>query len=149
MSDVAEIRRQVGVWLNEIFSSVITREPDGILDFGIPGVGSTAVFVGVRKFGDEITAVTVTAPVLVGVAITDDLFNFLGRNSGSYIIGRFSVMNPETSAILASCLVFEHSVLGEHLTKDELLLLCSVIGHTADEVDDSFKLAFGGELFTS
>ena len=63
MTDVDTVRRQIGTWLNELFQGVTTREPDGILDFMVPGVGSTAVFVGVRQFGPELTSVTITAPV--------------------------------------------------------------------------------------
>jgi hypothetical protein len=45
-------------------------------------------------------------------------------------------------------LVFEHTVLGNHISREELIVLCSLVGTTADELDDNLQRRFGGGLFS-
>jgi hypothetical protein len=144
MIDVRFTRRQIGRWLNESFVGVQARVPDGFLDFLVLGVGTTAVFVGVRQLGTETSAVTVTAPVLTDVRVTDDLIRYLGMNAGEYLIGRLSLKGAGE----VQHLVLEHAVLGNHMSREELLVLCSLVSTTADELEDELQRRFGGNLFS-
>lgn len=139
MANVESVRQQVGEWLTSTFNGVTT--PEGF-DFLVPSIGSTAAFVDILTSGEHVI-VSVSAPVLLDVAVNGELLHYIGSRAGDFIFGHLCLVGEGRQQTL----IFRHSILGDDLDQSELLVTLSVIASTADELDNDLQLRFGGRLF--
>ena len=101
---------------------------------------STRVYVAPRGGLGAPPIVRVFAITNVGVPMTPELGLFLSRLNFSLAFGRFAV-DVEHQAVW-----FDETLLGEHITDDELRFTIDVVAQTADEWDDRIAQMFGGSV---
>ncbi|RIK94738.1 MAG: hypothetical protein DCC71_23255 [Proteobacteria bacterium] len=85
--------------------------------------------------------VRVFAVTNVGVHVVPELGLFLARLNFGLMFGRFA-LDAEHAAIW-----FDETLLGEHITDEELRFTIEVVASTADEWDDKLKQMFGGATY--
>jgi hypothetical protein len=139
MSDeVLRVRAKVQEWLVEELSGVVVGTP-GVDDFEFT-VDSTFVRVAVFPFGEGRTVIKVSAPVLYDAPVTDELKTYVLENAGSWVFGGFRYFEDEGGANV----VFQHSILGDYVDKEEFMTSLIAVGATADGLDDELAERFGG-----
>jgi hypothetical protein len=99
---------------------------------------STQVYVAPRAGPGAPPIVRVFAITNVGVNLTPELGLFLSRLNFSLAFGRFA-LDVEHQAVW-----FDETLLGEHVTDEELRFTIDVVAQTADEWDDRIQQMFGG-----
>lgn len=110
---------------------------------------STNLRISVRDWGKDQdgeprTLVLINAPILVGVAPTPELFEWVARNGGSRWFGHVEVWDAREPAGSVS-LVMSHTLLGDYLDEKELSsAMWGVLG-AADVWDDELQPKFGGK----
>lgn len=85
--------------------------------------------------------VRVFAITNVGVTVAPELGLFLARLNFGLMFGRFA-LDAEHAAIW-----FDETLLGEHVSDEELRFTIEVVASTADEWDDRLKQMFGGATY--
>ncbi len=101
--------------------------------------GSTMVFIQPLEWNER-TLVRVFAPLAVDISRADDaLAFFLAEKNHILLFGKFALDIARRSIWL------EHSLLGDHLTAEELLTTLEVIAFLADEYDEQIAEAAGGK----
>jgi hypothetical protein len=101
--------------------------------------GSTIVHVAVNAMGDDESAITVGANVVMGAKITPELMQWLLSHNARSLFGAFGI-NPENGTI--SC---DHSIVGSTCDQKELFTSVSYVAGTADQYDDMIIEKFGGK----
>ena len=139
MSNVDQVKAKVQAILTE--NMTVSLDSDG--DYSIP-VGSTRVFVRVIAHpNNEATLVSVFAPVLSGVPLTPEFYEYVALNADNMIFGHLALADTENGGYL----VFTHMLLGDYLDADELRYAVFGVASAADEVDDELQKRFGGKRF--
>jgi hypothetical protein len=139
MSDVVlRVRAKVQEWLVEEFSGVVVGTP-GVSDFEFT-IESTFVGIAVVPLGEGKTVIKVSAPVLYDAPVTDELKTYVLENAGSWVFGGYRYFEDEGGANV----VFQHSILGDYVDKEEFMTSVIAVGATADELDDELAARFGG-----
>jgi len=139
MSNVDQVKAKVQAILTE--QGPVSLDSDG--DYSIP-MGSTRVFVHVMAHpNDEATLVSVFAPVLTGVPLTPEFYEFVALNTDRMIFGHLALANTDNGGYL----VISHMLLGDYLDADELLYAVFGVASSADEFDDDLQKRFGGKRF--
>ena len=125
---------------------VATLSPDGkpvqdddgdyVLD-----LGHVRVFVAPRALpGPPPPVVRVFAITNAGVTLSSELGLFLSRLNFSLMFGRFSI-DAENASVW-----FDETLLGEHVTPEELRFTIEMVASTANEWDQKIASMFGGQV---
>lgn len=117
------------------------RDDDG--DYVID-IGHVRVFVAPRSLpGRPPPIIRVFAITNAGVTLTPELGLFLSRLNFSLMFGRFSI-DADNAAIW-----FDETLLGEHVTEEELRFTVEMVATTANEWDQKIAGMFGGRTRTA
>lgn len=133
---LAEMRTHIEPVLEGILGRPAPQDPDGdyLLD-----LGHVRVFVAPRVMpGPPPPIIRVFAITNAGVNLTPDLGLFLGRLNFGLMFGRFSI-DADNAAIW-----FDETLLGEHVTDEELRFTVEMVATTANEWDQKIAATFGG-----
>jgi hypothetical protein len=117
------------------------RDDDGdyVLD-----IGHVRIFVAPRSLpGPPPPIIRVFAITNAGMTLTPELGLFLSRLNFSLMFGRFSI-DADNGAIW-----FDETLLGEHVTDEELRFTVEMVAGTANEWDQKIASMFGGRIRTS
>lgn len=140
MSDVEGVKERVQAFLASVGTVTIDRDGDFVVE-----AGSTRAFVTVRPHGNgEATVVVITAPVLLNVPLTPELYRHIAVNSSEYFFGHLMLIELEGKN--TGLVLMRHTLLGDYLDKDELFYAVFGVASSADEVDDQLRAQFGGDL---
>jgi len=137
-ADVRAVREKVQRYLTD-FLGTIQIDRDGDFTFRH---GSARVFVSVAEFGPDKTVVRITAPTNSEVTPTPDFYHYVATEN-KYVFGSMVAVESQGKAGV----LFKHSLLGDTLDPDELLLAVGLVAGTADEIDNEIKSRFGGRVF--
>ncbi|HUP84443.1 MAG TPA: YbjN domain-containing protein [Acidimicrobiales bacterium] len=114
-------------------------ERDGDGDY-VLDLGHVRVFVAPRALpGRPPPIIRVFAITNAGMTLTSELGLFLSRLNFSLMFGRFSI-DADNSAIW-----FDETLLGDHVTPDELRFTVDMVASTANEWDQKIAAQFGGQ----
>lgn len=107
---------------------------------------STRVFIEVEEFGDDQTWVRIVCPLLLGVTLSPELYEYVALHSDDYKYGILGVrLDPETEG--KGAIFLTYGLLGTTLDPDELKLAVGMLVTTGNNLDDELKGKFGGERF--
>jgi len=137
-ADVRAVREKVQRYLTD-FLGTIQIDRDDRITFRH---GSARVFVSVAEFGPDKTVVRITAPTNSEVTPTPDFYHYVATEN-KYVFGSMVAVESQGKAGV----LFKHSLLGDTLDPDELLLAVGLVAGTADEIDNEIKSRFGGRVF--
>lgn len=137
---VASVRQAIESYLLERLGSVRAEDPDGFSC----RKGTTRVYVTVTDgVATASTLVQVMAPLAIGVMPSIALFEYVGRRSDDFFIGSISVKKRDDSLV---DLVFVHTLVGDHLHREDLMVVMDVVAATADGLDEAAVATFGGTM---
>jgi hypothetical protein len=113
----------------------------------IPGAfalqeGSTFVYVRTFPIGAEKAGVEVFSYVLLDVAVTGDLMQYLLTYNLRLVLGAFALALDASGN---SSVLLTHTILGDTMDANELYASVTAIARVADEVDDTLVERFGGK----
>lgn len=131
------MRASIEPVLASILGKAAERDADGdyILD-----LGHVRVFVAPRALpGRPPPIIRIFAITNAGVALTPELGLFLSRLNFTLMFGRFSI-DADNSAIW-----FDETLLGDHVTPEELRFIVEMVATTANEWDQKLAQMFGGK----
>lgn len=134
---IAEMRSNIEPVLASILGKAAERDPDGdyLLD-----LGHVRVFVAPRALpGRPPPIIRIFAITNAGVELTPELGLFLARLNFTLMFGRFSI-DADNSAIW-----FDETLLGDHVTPEELRFTVEMVATTANEWDQKIAGMFGGK----
>jgi hypothetical protein len=127
-------------FIEPVLASILggTEAPkDGDGDYMVDVLGSR-VFVAPRALPGRPPIIRVFAITNAGLNLTPDLGLFLARVNFSLAFGRFSI-DTDHRAVW-----FDETLLGDHVTPDELTFVVNVVAETAAEWDEKIASLFGG-----
>lgn len=110
---------------------------------------STQLVISVREWGEDPegqprSLVLISAPILLDVTPTPEMFEWVARNGGSRFFGHIDLVDaPEEKVHL----IFSHTLLGDYLDQPELESAMWGILQVADGWDDELQPRFGGRRF--
>ena len=117
-------------------TAVQDDDGDFVLD-----LGHVRVFVAVRALpGPPPPIVRVFAITNAGVTLSSELGLFLSRLNFTLMFGRFSI-DAENASVW-----FDETLLGEHVTPEELRFTIEMVASTANEWDQKIASMFGGRV---
>lgn len=130
-----EMRAFIAPVLEGLAGGPVMQDADGdyVLD-----LLNMRVFVAPRAGPGRPPIIRVFAITNAGLNLTPDLGLFLSRVNFSLAFGRFSI-DTDHRAVW-----FDETLLGDHVTKDELVFVVTVVASTAAEWDDKIASMFGG-----
>lgn len=131
---IEELRSKIGRYLRTEQLLYEVR-PNG--DYGVRQ-GSTLVVIQPRLWGN-VTLVKLVAPVALEIKkITPQLTRFIAEKNSEILFGKFS-LDVEEKAVWC-----EHTLLGDFMDPDELLVAVESVVSLADEYDEKVaKMADG------
>lgn len=134
---VAEMRARIEPVLAAIVGKAPTVDDDGdyVLD-----LGHVRVFVAPRALPMRPPIIRVFAITNAGLNLTAELGLFLARLNFSLMFGRFS-LDVDHQAVW-----FDETLLGDHVTDEELRFTVEMVGTTANEWDQKIAATFGGRI---
>lgn len=135
---VGLVKEKVQRYLADAFGTVQV-DRDGDFTFRH---GSARVFIRVAELGTDKTVVAMWAPTNKDIPPGPELFRYLATNN-AYTFGSLMAVEREGKVNV----VFKHSMLGDTLDPDELVMAAVLLAGTADTVDDEIKQKFGGHVF--
>jgi hypothetical protein len=130
-----ELRTSIEPVLAGIVGDAPSQDADGdyVLD-----IGKTRVFVAPRVLPARPPIIRVFAITNAGLNLRPDLGLFLARLNFSLMFGRFSI-DAEHQAVW-----FDETLLGDHVTDEELRFTVEMVAATAGEWDQKIAQMFGG-----
>lgn len=135
---IAKARERIERVASALIGGRPQQDDDG--DYVLP-IRNVHVTVAPRAAPGGPAIVRVFAITNVGVAVTPELGLFLARLNFGLTFGRFA-LDAEHAAIW-----FDETLLGEHVSDEELRFTIEVVASTADEWDDRLKQMFGGTKY--
>ncbi len=108
--------------------------------------GTTIVHVFVHPFSQEDqrrSVVNIWSRVTVGTPLTGDLAMFLIKANSGFRFGAFGYYESEDPSL--SSIIFEYNLLGEGLTREQLLDGLMAVAGTSDHYDTIITKQFGGK----
>jgi len=108
--------------------------------------GTTIVHVFVHPFSKEDpkrSVVNIWSRVTVGTPLTGELAMFLIKANSGFRFGAFGYYESEDPD--SSSIIFEYNLLGEGLTREELLDGLMAVASTSDHYDTIIAKQFGGK----
>ncbi len=137
-ADVPAVKDKVQRYLVDLFGGAqVDRDGDFTLRHG-----STQVWVSVKPFHKENTAVRIFAWTNVEVPASAELFQYVATR-GSYPFGHLRCFEKEGKVNV----YLEHALLGEYLDPEELKVALYFVAGVGDGLDEEIKSQFGGRLF--
>lgn len=100
--------------------------------------GSTIVMIVTRPFLEDDLFVECMANVVTGADITPELMKFLLRKNSQLHFGAFGLLFDDT-------IVFQHTISGANLDKNELVNSVNAVANIADFYDDEIVAIAGGK----
>ena len=138
---IAEMRRHIEPVLSSILGKPAERDADG--DY-LVDLGHVRVFVAPRALpGRPPPIIRIFAITNAGLELTPDLGLFLSRLNFTLMFGRFSI-DADNAAIW-----FDETLLGDHVTPEELRFTVEMVATTANEWDQKIAAMFGGKTRAS
>jgi hypothetical protein len=135
---IEAVREKVQRYLTDQFGTVqIDRDGDFTFRWG-----SARIFIRVGELGDDKTVVAIWAPTNNDVPPTPELFHYIATNN-AYTFGSLMAVERGDKVNVA----FKHSLLGDTLDPDELVLAAVLLAGTADQIDTEIQQRFGGRIF--
>ena len=134
---VEEMRGRIEPVIKGITSADPVRDPDG--DY-IVDIGKSRVFVAPRALPGRPAILRVFAITNGGVDLTAELGLFLARLNFTLMFGRFS-LDADHQAVW-----FDETLLGDHVTDEELRFTIEMVASTAAEWDQRIAQMFGGSV---
>jgi len=135
---IAQARERIERVVGQLVGGRPQQDEDG--DYVLP-IRDVHVTVAPRATPGGPAIVRVFAITNVGIAVTPELGLFLARLNFGLMFGRFA-LDAEHAAIW-----FDETLLGEHVSDEELRFTIEVVAATADEWDDRLKQMFGGATY--
>jgi hypothetical protein len=128
--------------LDKVIAGILEHpaEQDGDGDYLLP-IGDVRVTVAPRAIPGGPVVVRIFAITNVGVHVAPELGLFLARLNFGLMFGRFALDGDNRS------IWFDETLLGEHVSDEEVRFAIDVVARTADEWDDRLKQMFGGVTF--
>jgi hypothetical protein len=105
------------------------------------GVESARVFIVPTWLDEKTTVARVFAVTNLAVPVTAELTSYLLAKNLEFVLGCFA-LDVDEGAVW-----FNHNLLGEHMTAEELEITLAAVAQTADRYDDEIKSRFGGRLY--
>lgn len=134
---IAEMRQNIEPVLASILGKPAERDAEG--DY-LVDVGHVRVFVAPRALpGRPPPIIRIFAITNAGLELTPDLGLFLSRLNFTLMFGRFSI-DTGNAAIW-----FDETLLGDHVTPEELRFTVEMVATTANEWDQKIAGMFGGK----
>lgn len=152
MSNLLVVKDKVSRYARELFSQVLI-DTDG--DLKIP-YESTVVYIRVierfnspegmeyaEKFNLSKTLVRCSAPVIVGVKPSNELYKWIATKGQKFYLGSFLVEFTEEDE--SECEVwFQAELAGDELDQGELNTALALTADVADDHDEELQKLFGG-----
>jgi len=135
---IGPVKEKVRRYLTDIFGTV-QIDRDGDFTFR---QGSARVFLRVEELGDDKTVVAIWAPTNNDVPPKPELFRYIATHN-AYRFGSLLAVERGDKVNV----VFKHTLLGDTLDPDELMIAAALVAGTADKVDTEIKEKFGGRIF--
>jgi len=133
---LAAMRTRIEPVLTAMLGKAVPQDDDG--DYLID-LGHSRVFVAPRVLpGRPPPIIRVFAITNAGMTLTPELGLFLSRLNFTLMFGRFSI-DADNAAIW-----FDETLLGEHVTDEELRFTVEMVATTANEWDQKIAATFGG-----
>ena len=105
------------------------------------GLDSARVFIVPTWLESGITVARVFAITNMDVPVTAELTRYLLAKNLDFVIGSFA-LDADNGAVW-----FNHNVLGDHVSPEELEATLAAVAQTANDIDDEIKGRFGGRLY--
>lgn len=141
MTSVADTKERVQRFLTQIASVNIDEYGRYSIRYD-----SARVFVEVEEFGNDQTWVRLVCPLLYGVDLTPELYEYVALRSDDYKYGILNV-RKDGEAEGKGAIFFTYGLLGTTLDPDELKLAVGMLVSSGNDLDDELKAKFGGERF--
>ncbi|MBW3649691.1 MAG: YbjN domain-containing protein [Actinobacteria bacterium] len=135
LNKVVTMRRCIEPVLEAIAGGPAAQDGDG--DYMVD-LGRVRVFVAPRALPGRPPIIRVFAITNAGVNLTAELGLFLARLNFTLMFGRFSI-DADHQAVW-----FDETLLGEHVTDEELRFTVEMVATTANEWDQKIAQTFGG-----
>lgn len=137
---LAAMRTRIEPVLTAMLGKTVPQDEDG--DY-LVDLGHSRVFVAPRVLpGRPPPIIRVFAITNAGMTLTPELGLFLSRLNFTLMFGRFSI-DSDNAAIW-----FDETLLGEHVTDEELRFTVEMVATTANEWDQKIAATFGGRTRT-
>jgi len=98
--------------------------------------GSADVHVSVAALADR-AVVAVFSWVATGVTPSEELYRYLLTENANFVFGGFGLTTDNT-------VIYQHSVLGDSIDKEQLRASVRAVAGVADDYDDQITSRFGG-----
>ncbi|RMD81674.1 MAG: hypothetical protein D6815_11170 [Candidatus Dadabacteria bacterium] len=139
MTSLTDVKDKVQRYLTARFGSILV-DPQGDYSFC---VGATRIFVRVRPWAKSRTAVSIFAPLLVDVPLTQELKDYVALEGDHFPFGRMGLrVNDESGD--SALLLFSYAIFGDYLDEEELANACLAVALVVDERTAELKRRFGG-----
>lgn len=102
------------------------------------GRGSTQVMIVVRPFTETETVIECMSNVVSGAKIDNKLMTYLLRKNAEIHFGSFGLIFDDT-------IVFQNSLTGTHIDKNELVTAVNAVAIISDHYDDEIVEMAGGK----
>jgi hypothetical protein len=137
-ADVEALREKVDRCLRE---SALGASPDATGDYMLAH-GNVITWLRPMAWKDDRTLLRVWSITNVEMAVTGELTRFLVATNAKVAFGGFHLDERRPSVLMA------HSLLGDYLNREELLVALAAVTGTADRFAPEIRQRFGGKLFT-
>jgi hypothetical protein len=140
--EVTRVTTDPVLLLHETIARYLADVPDFRSDNGefIGRRGSATTHVRPAPWRDGLTVVQIRAPTNQDVPVDGRLTSFLAAENAKFVFGGFA-LEEESGTV-----VFRHTLLGDFLSRVELLTAIEAVTETADRYDDEIQRRFGGRL---
>ncbi|MEA2499116.1 MAG: hypothetical protein QOH26_1521 [Actinomycetota bacterium] len=134
---ILKLREMIETQLAEMMSGYLADQSGAY----IVGAESARIFVVPAWIPDGPSVVRVFAITNVDVPITAELTSYLLTTNLEFVFGAFA-LDVSNGAVW-----FNHNLLGDHTSPEELEATIGAVAQTADKYDDEIKARFGGRLY--
>jgi hypothetical protein len=134
---VLKLREMIETKLAEMLEGYLADEQGAY----IVGAESARIFVVPAWIEDGPSVIRVFAITNVDVPITAELTSYLLTTNLEFVFGAFA-LDVSNGAVW-----FNHNLLGDHTSPEELEATIAAVAQTADKYDDEIKNRFGGRLY--
>ena len=134
---VVKVREQIEATLEKMVETYAT---DAHGNYAL-GLESARVFVVPTWVEDDRTVVRVFAITNLDVPVSAELTKYLLEKNMEFVFGGFA-LDADNGAVW-----FNHNLLGDFMTPEELETTLAAVAETADRFDDEIKGSFGGRLY--
>ena len=134
---VVRLREMIETKLAEMMSGYLVDQHGAY----IVGAESARIFIVPAWIPDGPSVVRVFAITNVDVPITAELTAYLLTTNLEFVFGAFA-LDVSNGAVW-----FNHNLLGDHTSPEELEATIGAVAQTADRYDDEIKNRFGGRLY--